>query len=397
MLNASNGVTEKCPVLLQTGFRIFFLGAAFYSVLSIAFWMFFYTFGWNIFIAMPVNVWHGHEMIYGYTMAVVAGFLLTAVMNWTGLQTLNGTPLLILFLLWMTARILSFMPSQVPREIMAVCDIAFLAFLAVAVVRPVIQVKQWRQFAVLSKVILLIPCSIFIYWSLFTEFLTGAHKGLLFALYMILSLIFTISRRVIPFFIEKGVGYPVTLRNWKVLDIASLLLLLLFSVLDVFWPQVKIIPVLAGLLAVVHTIRLMGWYTPGIWKKPLLWILFAGYSFLIIGFVLKALSYLSAISSESVLHAFTYGGIGLFTLGMMARVSLGHTGRNIHEGPPSLFMMFMTLILGAFVRVFLPIFDDVHYPVWITVSQILWMVTFILFIFEYFPILTSKRIDGKFG
>src|ERR1039457_4460293 len=109
-----NNSTLNCPVVLQTGFRLFFLGAAIYAVLSMAFWFLFYVVGGNIFIAMPSTVWHGHEMIFGFTMAVVAGFLLTAVTNWTGLPTLNGWPLLVLFLFWALARIFAFMPASFP-------------------------------------------------------------------------------------------------------------------------------------------------------------------------------------------------------------------------------------------------------------------------------------------
>ncbi len=393
----SNNTNQKCPVLLQTGFRIFFLGAAVYSVVSIVFWMLFYVLGINIFVGMPINVWHGHEMIYGFAMAVVAGFLLTAVTNWTGQKTLNGVPLLVLFLFWMAARVLSFMPASVPGWIMAVCDNVFLVFLIIAVVRPVVKVKQWRQFAVLAKVVLVGVSSIFFYLAISGQAMKEGHMALHFAMYMIISLILTIARRIMPFFVEKGVGYSVTLRNSKILDLASLVLLVLLSVIDVFWTHWRIVPVLSILLAVVHAMRLWGWYTAGIWKKPLLWILFVGYVFLIVGFVLKFLTYVSTVPIGSYLHAFTYGGIGLFTLGMMARVSLGHTGRNVHEAPPMVSVMFFVLIIGACVRVFLPIFDEVRFPLWIAISQIMWMMAFVLFIFQYYTILTSPRADGKFG
>src|SRR3989344_1196406 len=133
---------QKCPVVLQTGFRIFFLGAAVYAVVSMMFWKFFYVMGGNIFVTMPLTVWHGHEMVFGFTMAGVAGFLLTAVMNWTGLPTLSGTPLLVLFLFWAAARVLAFMPTFVPTWPMALCDTTFLVFLSVAVIRPVIAAGQ---------------------------------------------------------------------------------------------------------------------------------------------------------------------------------------------------------------------------------------------------------------
>ncbi len=225
---------KNCPVVLQTGFRIFFLGAAAYAILGMVFWYIFYVAGGNIFVSMPLTVWHGHEMIFGFTMAVVAGFLLTAVMNWTGLPTLNGWPLLALFLLWAIARVLAFMPLTFPIWPMGLCDSAFLIFLIAAVMRPIITVKQWKQSAVFSKLILVLISGIVFYVALFNADLIVERKALRFAVYMIVSLILTISRRVLPFFIERGVGYPVTLRNSKILDMTSLIFLIVFSIVDVF-------------------------------------------------------------------------------------------------------------------------------------------------------------------
>jgi len=398
MPSEQNNYFNPYPAVIQTGFRIFFLGAALHAIFSMGFWMGFYIFHWDFPVAFSKIIWHGHEMIYGYTMAVVAGFLLTAVTNWTGRPTLTGLPLFMLFLLWVTGRVLAFMPSTIPQEFMAFCDILFLAYLIFALMRPIVQVKQWRQLAILSKVILILMCNIFFYIAFFTNFLQGTLMSMHFAIYMIVSLILTIGRRIIPFFVEKGVGYSTTLRNSKFLDIASLVLLVCFSIIDVFWSNLQLLIIfLSALLAIVHTLRLVGWYTPGIWKKPLLWVLFVGYAFLIAGFIFKIFHYVLNFSPYLALHAFTYGGIGIFSVGMMARVSLGHTGRNIHEGPPLLSLIFMMLTIGACIRVFVPIVAPIHYALWICIAQCLWIISFTLFLCVYFPILVSKRVDGKFG
>ena len=396
-IESRDNLPSNCPVVLQTGFRVFFLGAAAYAVLSMAFWLVFYVAGGNTFVAMPLTVWHGHEMIFGFTMAVVAGFLLTAVMNWTGLPTLSGTPLLVLFLFWAAARVLAFMPAFVPTWPMALCDSAFLVFLSVAVMRPIIAAKQWRQSAVFSKLILILFSGIVFYGALFHADLVIERKALRFAVYMIVSLLFTISRRILPFFIERGVGYPVTLRNSRVLDLASLVFLFAFAIIDVFWNFPVIVAVLCALLVIVHTLRLAGWYTPGIWRKPLLWILFAGYVFLIIGFLIKIPVAIYHRPDDAALHAFTAGGIGIFTLGMMARVSWGHTGRNIAEAPRQLPLIFVPLTAGAVIRVFSPILDESKYVLWIGVSQVLWMIAFGLYLLFYFHILVSPRPDAKWG
>ncbi len=392
------GIERKdCPVVLQTGFRIFFLGAAVYAVLGMAFWYLFYVAGANIFVGMPLTVWHGHEMVLGFTMAVVAGFLLTAVMNWTGLPTLHGYPLLALFLLWVCGRIAAFMPAAVPSWPLITLNLIFLFYLTVAVMSPIVAVKQWKQSAVFSKLILLFITACVFYAALIHTDLLVERKALRFAVYMIISLIFTIARRVVPFFIERGVGYPVTLKNSRTLDMISLTALLAFSVLDVFWPQPQVIISLCVITVVAHALRLAGWNTPGVWKKPLLWVLFAGYAFLILGFAFKALAVSGHQSDDAALHAWTAGGIGIFTLGMMARVSWGHTGRNIGDPPRWITVMFLAVILSAVIRVFFPIVFQPNHILWIAISQLFWMLGFGLYLLLYFPVLTGPRFDGKWG
>lgn len=388
---------KTCPPVLQTGFRIFFLGAAVYAVVSMIFWMVFYVLEKNIFVAMPLTVWHGHEMVFGFTMAVVAGFLLTAVMNWTGVQTLHGKPLLALFLAWAAARFFAFMPATFPLWPMVLCDTAFIIGLTIAVMKPIIQVKQWKQSAIFSKLFLLLITGTIFYIALYHEDLLAQRKSLRFAIYMMISLILTIGRRIMPFFTERGVGYPVTLRNNRTVDIASLVLLVAFSIMDVFWPQRWVVAGLSASLAIVHIIRLAGWHTHGIWKKPLLWILFIGYAFIISGFVLKVFAAITQQPDDSALHAFTAGGIGLFTIGMMARVSWGHTGRNIAEAPRQLPFIFVPIVAGAFIRVFFPIISEPHYVLWIAVSQVLWIIAFVAYLVYYFKVLVSPRADERWG
>ena len=385
------------PVLLQTGFRVFFLGAAFYAVLGMVVWFLFYVAGGNIFVAMPMTVWHGHEMVFGFTMAVVAGFLLTAVMNWTGRPTLTGVPLLILFMLWLIARVLAFMPRSFPEGPMATANLSFMMFLLIAVIRPIVAVRQWRQSAVLSKVALILAGGVVFHAGLAQANLLAERRALRFAVYMLVSLIFTIGRRVIPFFVERGVGYSVTLRRYRLLDIASLMLLVVFVVCDIFWYQPYVVAGSSAALVIVHSIRLRVWYTRGVWERPLLWVLFAGYAFLILGFVLKSAAILGRQPDDAALHAWTAGGIGIFTLGMMTRVAWGHTGRLIAEPPRSVVGMFTLVILAAMVRVFLPLIRPESYIMWIAVSQILWIFAFGWYLIVYAPILVNPRPDGRIG
>lgn len=394
-LNKINRISY--PPILQTGFRIFFLGAALYAVVSMVFWKMFYVMGQNIFVTMPLTVWHGHEMIFGFTMAVVAGFLLTAVQNWTGLPTVQGLPLLTLFVLWLLGRVFAFMPSSVPMWPVIVSNILFLFLLSVAVIRPIIKVKQWKQSAVFSKLLLILISGIVFYVALSNSDFLTERKALRFALYMIISLIFTIGRRVIPFFIERGVGYAVELRNSRLLDMISLICLVAFSLVDIYWPAPWVIVSLCVVLTISHILRLIGWHTYGVWKKPLLWVLFVGYIFLITGFVLKIFSIFGHRSDDAAVHAWTAGGIGIFTLGMMARVTWGHTGRMIDHPPRSLSFMFGLMIIGAVVRTFFPLFFQQQYFIWIAISQVLWILAFGFYLIRYFNILVSPRPDGKWG
>ena len=386
----------KYPVL-NLGFRPFFIGAALFSVLSMLVWMGIYVFRWSWQPALPAVSWHAHEMVFGYGMAVIAGFLLAAVKNWTGVQTLHGIPLLLLFLPWLAARILLLLSGADMLAWAALAAVLFNLLLAVAIAWPIFKVRQFKQFGILSKVLLLTLANALFYSGALGVYSWGEQAGLYSGVYLIMALIFVMSRRVLPFFIERGVDQPVTLTNRDWLDGSSLFLFVAFWLVDIAKPDSMLVAVLAGLLCVLHVVRLAGWYAPGIWSRPLLWVLYLAYVALIIGFALKVAVYVFGISPFLALHAFTYGGIGLFTLGMMARVTLGHTGRNILEPPVAVGWMFSVLVAGAVIRVFIPLFDPGHYSLWMGLSQVFWVLAFFLFLWVFLPMLFRARKDGQFG
>ncbi len=381
---------------LHLGFRPFFLGASSFAVLAILIWMGIYVFSWNIlFNHFSPITWHAHEMIFGYSLAVVAGFLLTGVKNWTGIQTLHGYPLLLLFWLWLFARLLPFL--GVPLGVIAVVDNLFLLWLTISVLLPLWKVKHWKSFGLLSLLFLLLLSNIVFYLGAFDILPNGMHYGLYSGLYLILAFIFIMGRRVIPFFIEKGVGYPITLKNWKWIDNNHIFVFLGFGIADMINAYSYTTAGLAGLLFLIHGFRVIGWYTPGIWKKPLLWILYVGYAFIVLGFALKVLAILGNVSIFLAVHAFAFGGIGMVTMGMMARVSLGHTGRNVFAPPRSLVWIFVLLLCGSLIRVAFPLIESSFYLVWIGFSQIFWILAFGWFSYIYFPMLIYPRIDGHYG
>lgn len=340
--------------------------------------------------------WHAHEMIYGYSIAVISGFLLTAVKNWTGKQTLYGPGLFMLFMLWVMARI-SFLFGTSFIFIATLFDMLFMICLISAITYPIIKARQWGQLGIISKLILLAIGNGLFYLGTAGIIDQGVYWGIYTGLFLIIGLIMTLGRRVIPFFIERGVGYPVQIVNYKWIDRLSLILFLAFFIFYVFIGNTQISIYISWSLFFITTIRLFGWHTKGIWKKPLLWSLFIAFIFIDIGFLLFAMSDLFKLPVSLAFHAFSYGGIGIMTLGMMSRVSLGHTGRNIDSPPSGLSVSFILLMLGGISRIFLPMLDMDHYVAWIIFSQVLWAVAHLIFVFAYAQILIKPRIDGQFG
>jgi uncharacterized protein involved in response to NO len=394
----SSSAHVKRFALFQLGFRPFFLLASLFSIIATAIWMASYTFSWILPVSNITSIaWHGHEMVFGYSTAIIAGFLLTAVQNWTGEQTIKGLPLSLLALVWLLARTLHLFNSALLFEWAAIFDLLFLLGLALAVIHPIVKVKQWRQLLIVSILVMLLAANVLYYLGVFHVLKQGISWGLFSGVYLIMALIFTLTRRVMPFFIERGVGYQVQLKNWSLIDSTSLLFLVGLWLVDVFFKQAVLIALFSIALAMIHSIRLWGWHTKGIWKKPLLWVLFLGYGLFILGFILKAINYFALYSTSIPLHAFTYGGIGMITLGMIARVSLGHTGRDVHQPPKILSWIFICLFLGALIRVVIPIVLPSAYLYLIGLSQILWITAFTLFLYHYLMIFILPRADGKAG
>jgi uncharacterized protein involved in response to NO len=384
--------------LFELGFRPFFSGAGLFAVLSILLWMAIYVFSVPLAPAgIAGTLWHAHEMVFGYAMAVVAGFLLTAVGNWTGIRGLRGWVLAVLFLLWALARAAYFLPVPSAIAVAAAADLLFGVGLIAGASLPVFRARQWKQLGIMTKLCLLLLSNATFYAGALGYLAPGIRWGLYTGIYLILGLIFTMARRVVPFFIERGVAEPFTARNRRWVDIGSIVLFVAWAALDVFSQQAVLVACLSVPLAAIHALRMRDWYTPGIWKAPLLWALYLGYGFLVLGFVLKALSVWPGISPTLALHAFAVGGIGLITIGMMSRVALGHTGRDVFDPPRALAPMFALVVLAALARAVIPIFDGAHYTAWITAAQVLWALGFGLFSAAYVPMLIRPRVDGRRG
>lgn len=389
--------------LTHLGFRPFFLSAGAFAVIGILLWTAIYSFNWQgLNAAYPPITWHAHEMIFGYTLAVVAGFLLTAIKNWTGQQTLHQAPLLLLTAIWLAARLLPFMQGLSLQAVASV-DLLFMLALLAAVAIPVLRARQWQQAGIIAKVALMTLANAVFYLGLLGYWPAGIQLGLYAGLYLMIALIFTMGRRVIPFFIERGVGVSFKANNTRWVDRSSLVLFLLFAITDLI-AMTQGNQALAGMAAALalvqiplHGWRLYGWYHAAIWQKPLLWVLYVAYAWLVLGFGLKFLSWSTGLSPWLAVHAFAYGGIGMMTLGMMARVILGHTGRNVFEPPALVGKIFTILFAGACVRILAVWALPQWHWWWIVIAQCLWMLAFGLFIWLYAPMLIKPRVDKRYG
>jgi len=383
----------------QLGFRPFFLFGAMFAIISVAVWLTITAYNINPIAITQLTpfTWHAHEMIYGYAIAVISGFLLTAVRNWTRMPTVFGMALLLLVLLWALARLMPFVPHPLALHTMAVLDLGYNGALCLAVLHPIIRARHYRSLGVWIILIFLLLANLMFYLGLLGELDNDVSLGLYTGLYLIITLILILGRRVIPMFIQNGVGYPVTLTNRRWVDISSLLLIPVFIIAAVFLQQPIITAISATLLALLHGLRLAGWHTAGIWKIPLLWILYLAYGWIVLGFVITAAAAVFGLDSRLALHAFAYGGIAMMTLGMMARVTLGHTGRNIANSPPSLKWVFAALFIGGVLRIIMPMIAPAAYPIWITASQVLWLLAFAVFIVVFAPMLLQARVDGRKG
>ncbi|MBF8270539.1 MAG: NnrS family protein [Gammaproteobacteria bacterium] len=394
----TNSDTPYKYALLHLGFRPFFLGAATAAILLVLIWMLIYQFAWSVDLnGLPPIYWHAHEMVFGYGLAIIAGFLLTAAKTWTNLQTLHGYKLLALFSLWLIGRIVPFAGAVLPVAVMAVTDSLFVLILLIHISILILKSKQYRQLIILVLLLLLLAGNLLFYTGVLQNNPALMQKGIYMGLYLLINIILVMGGRVIPFFIERGVGYPVKLTTRRWLDIAGIAFFALYWIIEVFTPLQQYNAITAAVLLVLHGWRLWGWYTPGIWRKPLLWVLYIAYGMLVIGFLLRAATGVFDISPVLATHAFGYGGVGVLTLGMMCRIIWGHTGREIANPPRALPLIFTPIILGAIVRSIMPILLPDSYQLLVGLSQVLWMLAFGVFLFIYAPVLIAPRVDGKYG
>ncbi len=375
------------------GFRPFFLFGALFAIVLMIGWVLQLR-GVSFSVASVPNyypgvLWHSHELIFGFATAIISGFLLTAVGNWTGQKMLSGHGLLVLLLLWLAGRIAPFLPLE--PMVIALVDLAFYPLLTLAIAIPILKSANLRNMVFIIFCGLLILMNLLVHFDRLGIAPGMAHLGIYGALNIIVLVMLIIGGRVIPFFTERATpeysGKQIPFVEKLILPVAVI------TFLNDLWQPLAIWAYgLSGLLALLLLLRVGGWFDRRLISNPLLWILHAGYLMIALGFLLRATLPLTGLSPFIYVHALTVGGIGLLTLGMMSRVSLGHTGRPLTL-PKVMSIAFCALLLAVIVRVFVMAF--VQKTFLYDVAATFWVLAFGIYIFTYFPALVSPRVDGK--
>lgn len=377
------------------GFRPFFLGGAAAAALFIAAWL-------AIFIgkipmggaAGPIG-WHSHEMVFGFTTAIIAGFLLTAVPKWTRTRTLDGGPLAVIFGLWLLGRIAMALAGVLPYVAVAIADFLFLPALAVALSRPIIGARTPRNYGFVPLLSGLALANGLFHLGNMGVMKTSA-LGIDAGLAIIITIIAVIGGRVIPFFTVNRLGLAAPNRHRPV-DIATLVTTVAWGFSFVIYPTALWTGVLAIIAGVVNLARMHSWASLKTGKVPLLWVLHVGYGFIGLGLLLLGLANLDVFATRTAaLHALTAGGIGVLCLGMMARVSLGHAGRPLKAHKITA-IAFVLITIAALSRVVAPLIFPAFYIQGLVFSGVIWTIAWALFLVIYTPILLKPRADGRPG
>jgi uncharacterized protein involved in response to NO len=387
--------------IFAKGFRPFFLLAAIFATAFLPLWLATYTGQLDLAAYWSAAIWHGHEMVFGFTMAVIAGFLLTAVGNWTRMETATGWSLAGLCGLWVAGRLAVLGAGWLPTGVVAAADLLFIPALAVAIGRPLMRTKNRRNFVFIGLMGLLFGANLIMHLSgmgasgMGVSFDGWERPALLFSLDVIVLIALIIGGRVIPMFTRNATAWSVKSHPWIERTVFATVFASL--VLQLVAPTHISSAIVALVAGVAIFARMTHWATNRTWDKPILWVLHLGHAWIAVGFVMRAASLVwPQISASMAVHALTVGAIGMLTLGMMARVALGHTGRALKVAPPVAWA-FVALSLAAVGRTVLPLLLPHYYVALVVISGVLWAVAFAVFLVVYLPILIKPRADGKEG
>ncbi|MBX9462671.1 MAG: NnrS family protein [Aquamicrobium sp.] len=382
------GRVTGMPPILQYGFRPFFFLAALHAGVAIPTWLSMHFFGQALPGSFPGLHWHAHEMLFGYLQAVVAGFVLTAIPNWTGRLPLSGWPLAVLVLLWTAGRAAC---AVVPEPIVAMTiDAAFPAVLAFAVWREVVAGRNWKNAPVAVMISLFGIANVLDHAANLNLVIHGV--GIRLALAAIVMLLALIGGRIVPSFTRNWLVKHGSIKlpaSFGLLDKAALATTAAACMVWIAAPDATFTGLALIVAGVLLGARLARWRGHRTAVDPIVLVLHAGYAWLAVGLALLGLAFLAGIPESAALHALTAGAIGTMTLAVMTRASLGHTGREI-VADRSIVASYAAVTTGAILRVSAPFAGDWYGPVLIA-GGALWSAAFLLFAFRYAPILWGRR------
>jgi len=395
----NNSKALAIPAIFRLAFRPLFLGGTLFSVLALCSWILFWLqpFNWSPY-GGPIW-WHGHEMLFGFGSAIVAGFLLTAVQSWTGVIGIRGIPLVALAILWLLGRIVIAFDFALPNYLIATIDISFLFFVCIAMAYPIIKVKQWHNFMFIPILLSLTFLNALSHWAVLNDQYAIAVQSLHATVMLFTLVIAILGGRVIPVFTEISTdctkAQPIILLER--ISIISIMLIVVIALIGFNIVPMSVTLIVSLVATVSNSIRFLRWGGQHCWSIPLLWSLHLAYAFIPLGLLMLVLHSIDLIHNISaIFHSFTVGSIGGMILAMISRVTLGHTGRPL-ELHPLLVFAFIFILTAAIIRVLMPVLLIDFYTVSIAVSGILWVLAFSIYLYVYAPMLLKSRIDGQPG
>lgn len=370
-------INFQWSLLLASGHRPFFLMAGLYGAVALPLWMAAYL-GY-----LPLSAsWHGHEMIFGFAVAAIAGFLMAAVPNWTNSSGIRGWSLLLLISLWLAGRLSMWVGEA------GFLDLLFLPALAVFILVDLVRAQNARNYLVAGILFVLAALNVYFHYS-------DPSLALRLSTLTIVALIALIGGRIIPAFTQNALRLKqqvdITCHTPRVLDLLAVPAVIIVVFAEMMLPDSSISGTTSLIAGILLFLRMLGWQTWRTWRMPLVWILHAGYAWVPLGLILIGLAALGApVDPSAALHALTTGAIGVMILAVASRAALGHSGRPLEPSNGTVFA-YCLVIAAAILRVFVVVDGSV------LLSGVLWSLGYAIFSAVYWPILTKPRIDGLPG
>lgn len=382
-------------IVFSFPFRAFFLATALYGIAVVIAWMSYLFGGIPLPLGWSSLHWHSHEMLYGLTSAAVAGFILTAVCNWTGAAPLSGGKLMALAGLWGAGRICMWTASWLPTGAAMLIDGLFLPVMAIYLLQLLLRHGNKRNLILVALLLLLSMGNLAMHWGFLTGKTAWLVRGEQLAFGLITLIMIVIGGRIIPLFSRNWLrnrgGNEAAVKASSKVDIAALLLTAAVIPMDLWLNGGLLAATVLFAAAATNGVRLWRWSGWLMRTEPLLWVLHLGYAWIIVALLLKGLAALSLITPSVWQHALGVGAMGTLILGVMTRVALGHTGRALSL-PPFGLIIYFAITIAALSRV-LAALGWLNYSFGLMLAASGWTLAFALFLLLYWPILTRPRIN----